>query len=226
MKRNLVAIGSCFNAPRLYEDMFDGSIRIGFDPNPDEIRKKINKGDVILFGGGEDISPKLYGEKSVYMTFADGMSVRDLTEKIAFEVARSQGAKCYGICRGAQILCALSGGKLVQHVSGHGGGGHFISTRDKERYFTSSAHHQMMWPYGLAKDRYEMIAVSEKNLSNVYMFSPKDIRKEIEHPEPEIVYFPETHSLGIQGHPEFMRDDADFVGYSRRLLEQYLLKGE
>ena len=218
---NLIALGDCFGAHRLYSNMFRETHIIRTVTGIDEI----NRGDVVMFGGGEDISPSLYKEKRHPITHApDKPSQRDTFEFLAFQRAQESGASCYGICRGAQLLCALSGGKLVQHVNNHAGG-HFITTSDGEKMMTSSVHHQMMWPFNLPKDKFEILGVSEEPLSTIYIFSPEKSLNKVS-TEPEIVFFPETRSLGIQGHPEFMHERSQLVQHSRKLLQHYLMKGE
>jgi len=215
----LIALGGCFGAPAIYRDMFKETLTIYQEKD----LHKIKKGDVILYGGGEDISPSLYGEKPFHSHSSDLPSPRDVVERLAFLHGQEVGAKHYGICRGAQLLCALSGAKLVQHVSNHTGGNHFISTNEGKEYVSSSVHHQMMWPYVLPKDKFELIATASENRSSIYMFNELNVKSKIEVPEPEIVYFRETNSLGIQGHPEFMVESAPFVQYSIALVQKYLL---
>jgi hypothetical protein len=62
-----------------------------------------------------------------------------------------------------------------------------------------------MYPYNLPKKHYEIIAHSTYFRSNTYLDGDN---KEIDIPkdflECEIVYYPNTNSLAIQGHPEMM----------------------
>ena len=216
----LLALGNCFGAGAIYEHMFDEFITLRTTDSLDIIEK----GDVVMYGGGEDISPSLYGEKLSHMTHAPAdPSRRDQWEHDAFKRAQEVGAYSYGICRGAQLVCALSGGKLVQHVNNHAGRGHWVVTNQKEEYVTSSVHHQMMWPYRLPKAKFQVLAKAKDNLSDVYVFNDTHVLKRA-HEEPEIVWFPETKSLGIQGHPEFMDTSAPFVKYSKALVSEYLIK--
>ena len=53
---NLIALGDCFGAHRLYSNMFRETHIIRTVTGIDEI----NRGDVVMFGVGEDISPSLY----------------------------------------------------------------------------------------------------------------------------------------------------------------------
>ena len=105
---------------------------------------------------------------------------------------------------------------MYQHVEGHAGGNHRISTPSGVEYVTSSLHHQMMNLHDLKKDEdYKLIAWSSSHLS--------EAADGVIGEEPEIVWFPKIKGLAIQGHPEFMHPDCDFVAYTRRLVKEYML---
>lgn len=171
--------------------------------------------DALVIWGGEDISPSLYNEPVNGAHAGPHLSTRDVVENSVCKAAIAKGIPIIGVCRGAQLLCALAGGKLFQHVTGHHGS-HRITTKDNVEYVTSSIHHQMMDVKPLPAEDYEMIAWSKESLA-------KEVDGEI---EPEIVYFKKIKGLAIQGHPEFMHPDCDFVAYTQKLVADYLLKNE
>ena len=70
----------------------------------------IEEADIVLFTGGEDISPELYGCKKHETTYFTRR--RDEEEVSAFNKMRPNQL-AVGICRGAQLFCALNGGILV-----------------------------------------------------------------------------------------------------------------
>ena len=160
------------------------------------------KVDLIVFTGGEDVSPMYYNENKGSKTFNN--EVRD---RLAFDIYnRYLYTPKLGICRGSQALTVFNGGKLIQHVEGHTQshlcdmfmGGELLD------FEISSTHHQMMFPYNLDKNKYEIIAWSKKYMSNVYLNgNDEQISLPEKFLEPEIVYFKNTKSLAIQGHPEF-----------------------
>ena len=218
MKTKLISVGNYYNVCERFEKLFSESYIL---TSPEIVAKLIDKNTTVLFGGGEDITSAIYGvERHETSQAGHVLSKRDEKEIEIFNLAQKVGAKSLGICRGAQLLCALSGGKLVQNVTGHTRN-HTILTKDKERYTTSSVHHQMMYPFEL-KDKYQMIAWSEDKLSKYYDMSPEVTLDKLEI-EPEIIYFDETKSLAIQGHPEFMDERASFVKYSQQLVQEFLL---
>ena len=161
---------------------------------------EFEKGDILILEGGTDINPSIYGERKERYTQSPDTQ-RDEIEVELFNKAVFAGVPILGICRGAQLACALSGGKLIQHIDGHTRT-HDILTDKDEIYTTSSCHHQAMLLEGT---RHHLIAWA--------------VRDEI----PEVVYFIETRCLAIQGHPEFMAIDTTFVKYTEKLIKEYLL---
>lgn len=184
-----------------------------------ELTMNPGQAEVVLFTGGEDINPELYGEKNVHSGWVN--PERDNYEVNAFKIFKREKIPMIGICRGAQLLTALNGGKLYQHVNGHAiGRRHEILTDDGRRYPMTSLHHQMMRPAG----EYKIIAWTG-NLSNVYLTGDDgdhnvEPEREI---DPEIVWYPGIRALCIQGHPEMMETDCPTNDYVRELAEKYII---
>lgn len=194
----------------------------GFDKyiNWIENAVKVNKpdeADILLFAGGADVDPSIYGEKSGMYTYSD--KHRDDEELLLF-YANINKPKL-GICRGLQFLTVASSGSLIQHVTRHAGYLHGIEDiKTKNIYMIPSTHHQMVWPFDI---EHEMIATSIPKRSSTYL---NGNNKEIELPdyfvESEIVFYPKTKSLGIQGHPE-ATNDKQLHSYLNGLIKKYLL---
>lgn len=183
------------------------------------------KVDALVIWGGEDISPSLYGRSTSERTHAKSEpSYRDRVEMELFHAAQTKGIPTIGICRGAQLVCALSGGELIQHVTGHQGD-HSMITDQGKRIVTTSIHHQMMFPFGMPEDAYKLLAWTEEHRSNIYVLTDDDVRDQLSQPEPEIVYFRNTNSLAVQGHPEFDSFPSPFVQHVLSLTSK-LMKGE
>lgn len=216
----LFLIGHCYGAERVFGHLFNNRL-VRLDPFGMEKLLMLDANDVICWGGGEDISPSLYKERAIVGSGPDTPSHRDRFEVIAFERARTKGAKMLGICRGAQMLCALNGGKLVQHVSNHGRD-HWMATYDEELLRVTSVHHQMMWPYNLPKEDFSVLGWTPEPVSTQFVFNAELSTKSIDYPEPEIVMFPKTNGLAIQGHPEFAVG-SEFARYSAALVSRFLL---
>lgn len=168
----------------------------------------IESADVVLFGGGADVDPKNYGEEKGSGTYVS--EHKEKLERADFAVAQKFGKKCFGICRGFQLLCTLAGGKLIQHVDHHGGY-HKMSTFDGNIVNVNSLHHQMVNPYVLKNSNdYKIIAWTTKRLSSTYLGgSDKPVYLPWEFKEIEAAYFPKIDSFGVQWHPEMMFGSKD-----------------
>lgn len=75
----------------------------------------IDRMDVLLLTGGEDINPALYNEVN------DGLSIhisdtRDQQEIYLIEGALKKGCPIVGICRGMQLINTFFGGSLYQDI--------------------------------------------------------------------------------------------------------------
>ncbi len=186
--------------------------------------------DALVIWGGADISPTIYNEPVGPRTGAsEKLSHRDAVEVAACEAAIAAGIPIIGVCRGAQLLCALAGGKLVQDVQNHGWT-HNVTTDDGRSISTSSMHHQMMYPWDV---EHELIAWAETPLSKTYegvdasrMYNRGPNYAHDVAAEPEIVWFPKIKGLAIQGHPEFMDDKCEFVKYCMELVNKYIVNAE
>lgn len=186
------------------------------------------RNSIILFTGGTDVNSFAYNQKPHSSNDIPDME-RDFLESSLFEfIKRAKNIVFVGICRGAQHLTVLNGGKLIQHVTNHdrAHSASLIEITDNNKinklqdFLTNSSHHQMMYPFNLKKDQYRIIAASSYFLSEVYM---KNNEEEFILPEkfiePEIVHYPFTNSLCIQGHPEWNKNG---IGSFRSIVSQLI----
>lgn len=172
--------------------------------DPNELEEGV---DVLVVWGGEDISPALYNHPVHGMTGARGVpSERDRIEWNLMKRAVELDIPIIGVCRGAQMLCALAGGALYQHVDNHTCGEHQAETVDGTIIPVSSLHHQMMNPNGT---NHELLAWSQKIRSQRHLGFDEHGEGdfEVSH-EPEYIYFPDVRGHAIQWHPEFEADDS------------------
>jgi len=113
--------------------------------------------DGVLFTGGEDLDPALYGEEK----FNDTVGICALRDRVELAFAKACFAKripILGICRGIQTLNVALGGSLWQDIPGqnpdalpHSGGvthevtlkaGHWLADLYGNRTQVNSYHHQ------------------------------------------------------------------------------------
>ena len=183
-----------------------------------EIVEDIDKADLVVFTGGEDVSPSLYNENKNPHTYCN--MERDKFEMDFFYSAKNRGIPMVGICRGSQFLCVMNGGKLVQdqpNNSFH----HDMNTYDGNTLNITSTHHQAQWPYNLPKDEYHILGWTENYLG----FHRDGNSNELDCPkECEIVFYSKNNCLGIQGHPEMMSmdRDEDSLKWLKELLNKFL----
>jgi GMP synthase-like glutamine amidotransferase len=190
--------------------------------NPSTVKSSIP--DLILFTGGEDVNPIYYNEntnsKTNYNSDRDKFEKSNLFEKY-------KNIPKLGICRGAQFLTVMSGGKLIQHVENHGiSGTHEIEwcyPITTQVTSITSTHHQMMNPFNLDPNDYSILACSKYFRSDVYLNgNDEQITIPKNFVEPEIVYYPKTMSLCIQGHPEMSTCPQDTRDLIFSLMNYYL----
>ena len=187
---------------------------------------KLEDANLVIFTGGEDVTPSFYGVRKHPKTFCN--PTRDKEEKAIFLKIDPKKQLVVGICRGSQFLCVMSGGKLVQHCTNHSlSTTHEIcSNNDTEMiYQITSTHHQMQYPFNLMNTDYELLYTSHGR-SNCYE-GLGDLSYEpiLRNGEPEIVLYHREElprCLAIQGHPEIMPVDSPVCGMLRNLIDSLL----
>lgn len=213
-----------------FDEVFDHVVPAYGMDDVQGIFEVTNRSALVIWGGA-DIDPSWYGQKPNHTVWTNDVpSNRDQLEVEMATHAMKLGIPIIGICRGAQLMCALSGGCLVQDVTTHAGGWHQILCQDRREFSCPSLHHQMMfpWPYNDKAPgcEFELIAWATPRRSRHYWGEPNEegIPVDLEVTvEPEIIYIPATKSLCIQSHPEFVHERGHpFVRYTLELVAQYV----
>jgi len=171
-----------------YQSIIDKVIISG-----NEVAEDYTEADMIIFSGGEDISPSIYNEENRHSYFNPE---RDMYEINVYKHAISNGLPMLGICRGHQLLLALNGAKLVQDISIELGfshpGFHKIEVEKLNSIipvYVNSLHHQGVLVKDIP-DTFELVA-----------YEPNTMIAEATYNE----------TLGIftvQFHPEILSDDT------------------
>lgn len=176
-----------------------------------------SKIDLVLFTGGADVHPFLYGETLQPGTITD--IVRDRKNNQLFRSAQRSRIPCVGICRGAQFLNVMAGGSLWQDVNNHTKSHVIYDFQTKKTLMATSTHHQMMrlapgaqWVAG-ARNATKLIC-GEKYCTY------KQGRGVHDWDDPEVVFYDRTSSLCFQPHPEF--DIKECEQYFFTCLERYI----
>lgn len=169
----------------------------------------LKEANIVLFTGGEDVDPSLYGCEKHSTTYSN--LERDLYEKEIFEQV-SDNQLVIGICRGSQFCCIMNGGILIQHCENHGiRGTHSIYEPSTNRlYDITSTHHQMQYPFNVPFATILMHSVQRRSTR----YYGDQVDRTMISVEPEIVLYTNPKKpvcLAIQGHPEYMPSESPIV---------------
>lgn len=181
----------------------------------------VETADVVLFTGGEDVDPQLYGERPLTQTHFNPN--RDKIEIDIYKKARDLDIPMVGICRGGQFLNVMNGGKMWQHVNGHANGRHIATRQDKTNpdgspisFEVTSTHHQMMIP---GEDA--MILMDAEVCSNKQSYG-KAVDGRLGG-DVEVVWYDKTNCLCFQPHPEYGYASPELVDFFDELLDNFVL---
>jgi len=84
-------------------------------PSEDGVEETLGALDGLLFSGGNDIDPELYGADAHPATRGIN-SARDRAELALLQGALARDMPVLAVCRGSQVLNVACGGDLVQHL--------------------------------------------------------------------------------------------------------------
>lgn len=141
---------------------------------------KLDKPDLLVFTGGADVTPMLYGQKNI--ASSNNLN-RDLIEMCWFHWGMT--TRKVGICRGGQFLNVMTGGTMEQDIPNHAiAGAHIV--KHTQNFVTNetevtSTHHQRM-------------VINGNSIR--YAFDPRDKTT-------EIAWNRQYRSLMFQPHPEY-----------------------
>jgi len=160
-----------------------------------------DEADLVIFGGGADVSPHLYGEEIMKDTHCSPS--RDEEDIALYSECLEKGIAMFGICRGAQFLHVMNGGKLYQHVDKHTGD-HRIW--DNMKSYTlpkvSSVHHQSCIPNLPKMKIVASVAHSENRWVNNFV-NAGAATVVGNNEDVEAFWYDDTAFFGVQGHPEY-----------------------
>ncbi len=175
--------------------------------------KTPEEADLVVFAGGADVNPALYGELPHETTVHD--EERDKEDINLYNLCHSLGIPMFGICRGAQFLAVMNGFKLYQDVDGHNQN-HGIFDRKNKKYLqpVSSVHHQMV----ISGPGMEVIAHGHNSKTRWFNDTTKAVGN---HQDVEAFFIRDTCCIGVQGHPEY-RGYAEYTKWCLDLIYDYV----
>jgi anthranilate/para-aminobenzoate synthase component II len=181
----------------------------------------VDLADIIVFNGGADIGTSLYGEKPIGRGIPELPSKRDCLERDLYMKYKGGPKLLLGICRGAQFLNVMNGGTLWQDVNNHGSTHDILILATGQKYRSTSTHHQMMRPHSTGR----VLAVADeatRKYSDLDTWtSTGGVHFQDDHKDTEIVWYPSTGSLCIQGHPEYV-PTSEFATFCIDMITHFL----
>ncbi len=204
-----------------------------------EVPTGVSDVDLIVFTGGEDISPTLYGKpfdldsldfSDMYVYNAE----RDASDYLLMRYALDNDIQVLGICRGMQMLAIASGYCLIEDLptyyasngvsdavmhravdEGYSFHEVFVESTDSHGLFDEGEVFIVASSHHQAVDMFDMY--SDSDLTSFVYFTAFD--------RPEGVRIPEvmertdkTFAVGIQFHPEYFVYHPDVPGYEASSL--------
>ena len=170
--------------------------------------------DVLVFCVGVDVHPRYYDAEPCYSEF-DYDVVRDEKEKQIFDAYPDKWK--VGICRGSQFLNVMNGGTLVQNLHNHAIGGEHSTTFNGKQYHVTSTHHQG----SILTNHGKLLAESTDKLSKDYLLSPDKRVDDL--PEVEAYIYPDSKTIGMQFHTEFVGENHSCAQLFRDILDQEMV---
>ena len=206
--RTVYTVGGCIEYMAMFED------------NGWSCVDDIEDADLVQFCGGADVNPSLYGERNHSTTRCN--DARDYYESKLYELAFQNSCAIAGICRGAQFVHVMNGGKLYQNVNNHAVmRGHKVHIEVPELMllaphgvFVSSTHHQMMKEGMQGTLLLSANEATWKETADGRVFNHTT--------DAEAIYYEVTNSLCFQPHPEYFNKHHECQKLYFALIEELL----
>lgn len=208
-KKKVLVIGSSPKIGSTYYNIasnynYEITILTGIQTNTDVSRDVIRSVDGVIFAGGEDFDPSIYGSNA-YELVENYSTEQDMSDLELLSLAIEENKPVLGICRGMQLINIYYGGSLYEDLSSQFAGN--ISHRGEENtfiYHNVSFNENSRFYYKL-----DGVVVREVNsyhhegirdLANGLVstaFSDDGLVEAIENP-----YY-DSFMIGVQWHPEY-----------------------
>lgn len=194
-----------------------------------DVAAAIARCDGILFSGGNDVNPKLYGHEE-YLPLCYGVDEhRDEIERELISRAEANTLPMLAICRGLQMFNVVKGGTLFADIYAQNNIT-TIHTKNKE-IFTDAAHPVDIEPgtllhkitktlHGTINSSHHQAVAELAPELRIAARAPDGTIEALEWKEPSGKPF----FLAVQWHPERMERSDSSAPFSRKVLEHFLFE--
>lgn len=161
---------------------------------------------IVMFDGGADVSPELYGETNLYSyTNVE----RDIRETFLYHIARRNGFKIFALCRGHQFVAVMEGGTLWQDYQKQCGLNHHEGRHKIDVVHQSWVPVMKETDYNVTSTHHQAVRVIP-NSGLETMIAPDGIN--------EGIFYPEFGAT-MQSHPEYINHFApiEYLAYTFKL---------
>lgn len=191
-----------------------------------EIVNNIEDSTIVMFSGGADVTPSLYGKKA-HPTTSNNWR-RDQEEIVEFNKARELGKAIWGSCRGSQFGAVMAGSQLIQNSTQPYR--HRVKTNTDKILWLNSTHHQQQYPYNMPPEKFHLLAWAvdeDGGQLSPYLLGENDNDDMSGNKEVEMAFYPEIRMICCQSHPEMCYPpreewEKEFIEYCRELMATYL----
>ncbi len=183
----------------------------------------MQKADIVLMTGGEDVHPSYYNQRQSITTYANRH--RDANEMLILNRAVEMNKPIVGVCRGMQLLTIFMGGSIIQDIDHPYS--HNVMLNDGNMLRTNSLHHQLCNPLPIRNNRYELLAWANKLSHRMMNGRDQNIINRpygrlLSEKEPEAILFFNIKALGVQGHPEMLLPGNPYTNFLLKNIERIL----
>lgn len=172
--------------------------------------------DLVVFAGGSDVDPVFYNENPHPKTFPN--EARDQSDIRLYAECIEKGIPMLGVCRGAQFLHVMNGGKLIQDIDGHYGDHPIVDSLTGVTIGkASSVHHQAV----LLPESSDFTLLASVRKSQTRWLNDK-VKQTGPMTDIEAFFYRNSCCLGVQGHPEY-RGYPFFTAWVLKKIEQHII---
>lgn len=201
-----------------------GGLPLILPPQDGHTEELLSIVDGLLFSGGADLDPALYGDTELHPKTYDVHPLRDRFELELLRAAIERDIAMFCICRGVQVLNVACGGSLIQDVP--------------DQYGTTIPHRQQEAGYRSNEPSHAVVVDPDSTLAKAYGGTSVAVNsyhhQAIKDPAPDLIVTGRADDglieavehpgrsfvVGVQWHPEMLfRDHPEHLTPFRALVE-------